>query len=170
MLMSYPFCNLSVITPNVFTKHCYTTECRVCVDICYTTELQISIFTTRNVVHISIRLMMPFKTRLTIIALVVITLNVPAVLRTIKRNIQSTFIFIQQLGNTTTTLSYYFLFCSGHFPDFTCRVRCWTHLNPWPQEAHLNGSSSLCRRLCARRFLGLGLLYGHSSHLNCFLL
>ena len=145
---------------------CYTTECRIYVDICYITELQIFNFITRNVDYIYIRMRMPFKIHLTIFTWVVITLNVPAILQTIKRGE----IYNQLLGNTKIYLNYCFLFCSGHFPDFTCRVRCWIHLNPSPQEAHLNRSSSLCRRLCARRFLGSELLYGHSLHLNCFLL
>ena len=95
-----------------------------------------------------------------------ITLNVLVILYTIKQGKT----YNQLSGNTTFYLNYCFLFCSGHFPDFTCRLRCWIHLNPSPQKTHLNGSSSLCRRLCAHRFLGSELLYGHSSHLYCFLL
>ena len=48
------------------TMRCYTTECRICVDICYITELQIFNFITRNVDYIYIRLRMLFKIHLTI--------------------------------------------------------------------------------------------------------
>lgn len=59
--------------------------------------------------------------------------------------------------------------CYGQLPDFTWRMRCWIHLNPFPHVIHLNGRSSLCLLLCALRFRGSVFLYGHLSQAYSFL-